>query len=279
MGDYVCEQLHLPIRPRESNGWERYLDNLKNSQGEIKIGLIAKYMSNEDTYKSVNEAVQAAAVSMRKLAKIVWIDSEKIETNGTKLLARLDGIIIPGGFGDRGSEGKILAAQYAREHNIPYLGLCLGMQIAVIEFARHILKWADANSGEFNPKSKHEVIHIMPEQRTCMDEENYGATMRLGAYPCILKKDSKSFTLYGKEKISERHRHRYEFNNQYREDFSKAGMLLAGASPNDHLIEVVELENHPYFVGVQYHPEFKSRPNKPHPLFLGFMKACIDLKK
>jgi CTP synthase len=279
IGDYVCEQLDLPKRPRESNGWERYLDNLNNSKGEIKIGLIAKYMSNEDTYKSVNEAVQAAAVSMRRLAKIVWIDAEKIETNGPSLLKNLDGIIIPGGFGDRGSEGKVIAARYARENKIPYLGLCLGMQIAVIEFARNVLNWSDANSGEFNPKSKHEVIHIMPEQRQCMDEQDYGATMRLGAYPCVLNKKSLSYKLYGKEEISERHRHRYEFNNDYREDFTKAGMVLAGTSPNKHLIEVVEIEDHPFYVGSQYHPEFKSRPNRPHPLFVGFIKACIDLKK
>jgi CTP synthase len=275
LGDYVCDQLSLPQRARKSNGWAQYLKNLQSAVGEVKIGLVAKYMSNEDTYKSVNEAIQSAAISNRVLAKIVWVDSEKIEKEGTKLLEGLDGIVIPGGFGDRGTEGKIIAAKYARENNLPYLGLCLGMQIAVIEFARNVLKLKDANSSEFDRNSKHDVIHIMPEQRKCMDEDDFGATMRLGAYPCSLKKQSKSHNLYGEAKISERHRHRYEFNNDYRDLVTKKGMLIAGTSPDNHLVEVIELPKHPFFIGVQFHPEFKSRPDKPHPLFKGFMDACL----
>jgi len=279
LGDYVCEKLNLPIRKRESNGWEKYLENLSHTSGEIKVGLVAKYMSNEDTYKSVNEAIQSAAIANLKMAKIVWIDAEKVEKQGTKILDGLDGIIIPGGFGNRGTEGKILACKYARENNIPYLGLCLGMQIAVIEFARNVLGLKDANSSEFSRESKNEVIHIMPEQRKCMDEDDFGATMRLGAYPCVLAKISKSHRFYGQDKISERHRHRYEFNNDYRDVFTKAGMMIVGTSPNNHLVEVVELPTHNYFIGVQFHPEFKSRPNRPHPLFDGFIKACLKVHK
>jgi CTP synthase len=275
LGEYICKELGLPQRPPKKNGWDQYLRNLAEVSGEIKIGLVAKYMSNEDTYKSVNEALQAAGVSFKKHIKIVWIDAEKIETQGTKILEDLDGIVVPGGFGNRGTEGKIAAARYAREHDVPYLGLCLGMQIAVIEFARNILGWNDATSGEFTAKSEHQVIHIMPEQRKNMNEENYGATMRLGAYPCILAKGSKSLGCYKKTENSERHRHRYEFNNDFRSDFEKAGMMIAGTSPDNHLVEIVEIPDHPFYVAVQFHPEFKSRPDKPHPLFLGFTESTI----
>lgn len=275
LGDYICKQLELPIRKPKTNGLEKYLNDLEKARGELHIGLVAKYMSNEDTYKSVNEAVQAASVNNGRLAKIVWINAEKIEKEGTKVLSDLDGIIVPGGFGNRGTEGKIMATQYARENNVPYLGLCLGMQIGVIEFARNVIGWKDANSGEFDTKTQHQVIHIMPEQRKCMDEANFGATMRLGAYPCVLDKDSKSFELYGEEKISERHRHRYEFNNDHREEFMAKGMIFAGLSPDHHLVEIVEIPNHKFYVGVQFHPEFKSRPGRPHPLFDGFVKAML----
>jgi CTP synthase len=274
-GAYLCEKLGLPDKNKKANGWEKYLKNLKEAKSELAIGLVAKYMTHEDTYKSVNEAIQAASVYNKKLAKIIWVDAEKIEKEGTKVLEGLDGIIVPGGFGNRGTEGKILAAKYAREKGLPYLGLCLGMQISVIEFARNVLGLADANSGEFSSDSTHEVIHIMPEQRKNMNEENYGATMRLGAYPCILNKNSSSHEYYGDSKISERHRHRYEFNNDFRSDFEKAGMIIAGTSPDNHLVEIVELKDHPFYIGVQFHPEFKSRPDRPHPLFLGFIKAAI----
>lgn len=275
LGDYICKKLNLPIRKPKTNGLEKYLRDLGNAKGELKIGLIAKYMSNEDTYKSVNEAIQAAAVNNGKLARLVWVDAEKIEKDGTKILAGLDGIIVPGGFGNRGTEGKIMAAQYARENNLPYLGLCLGMQIATIEYARNVIGWKDANSEEFAPDGTCNVIHIMPEQKAIMDKDNYGASMRLGAYPCVLDTESRSYTLYGDKKISERHRHRFEFNNDHREEFTKAGMIFAGLSPDHHLVEIVEIPNHKFYVGVQFHPEFKSRPGKPHPLFDGFVKSML----
>ena len=277
LADYICKQLELPIRKPQANGLEKYLNDLEGAKGEVRIGLVAKYMSNEDTYKSVNEAIQAASVNNGRFAKIIWIDAEKLEKEGTDLLKDLDGIVVPGGFGNRGTEGKILAARYARENDVPYLGLCLGMQIAVIEFARNIIGWEDANSGEFDTKTPHQVIHIMPEQRENMDMENYGASMRLGAYPCVLDKKSKSFNLYGTEKISERHRHRYEFNNDHREEFTGRGMLLAGLSPDHHLVEIIEIPEHKFYIGVQFHPEFKSRPGRPHPLFDGFIRATIGV--
>lgn len=275
LGAYICKMLELPTRKPQTNGLQKYLVDLERASGEVHIGLVAKYMSNEDTYKSVNEALQSAAVNNHKLAKIVWIDAEKIEKEGTKVLQNLDGIVVPGGFGNRGTEGKIMAAKYARENNVPYLGLCLGMQIATIEFARNVLGWQDANSEEFAPEGKCNVIHIMPEQKAIMDKDNYGATMRLGAYPCVLDITSKSLELYGEKKISERHRHRFEFNNDHREEFTGAGMLFAGLSPDHHLVEIVEISKHKFYVGVQFHPEFKSRPGRPHPLFNGFIKSMI----
>lgn len=275
LGDFISKKLGLKsIRPKK-NGWEKMQKNIAKSKGTITVGLIAKYLSNEDTYKSVSEALKSAFWSNQKNVKIVWIDSEEIEKKGTKMLENLCGIVIPGGFGNRGTEGKIMAAKYARENNIPYLGLCLGMQISVIEFARNVMAWPSATSGEFDQNSKKQVIHIMPEQRKNMADDNYGATMRLGAYPCVLDKKSRSYKLYGKDKISERHRHRYEFNNDYREEFTEAGMLLAGLSPDHHLVEIVEIPKHKYYVASQFHPEYKSRPDYPHPLFLGFAKACL----
>lgn len=276
LGDYICKKLNLPIRKSVPNGLEKYLGDLAKTDGEVRIGLIAKYMTNADTYKSVNEAVQAAAVANGKLAHLVWVDAEKIEKNGTKILSDLDGIIVPGGFGNRGTLGKVLAAQYARENNVPYLGLCLGMQIATIEFARNVLGWENADSEEFAPDGDCNVIHIMPEQKAIMDKDNYGASMRLGSFPCMLDKESKSFALYGEKKINERHRHRFEFNNDHREEFTKNGMLFAGLSPDHHLVEIVEIPSHKFYVGAQFHPEFKSRPGKPHPLFDGFIKAAIQ---
>lgn len=275
LGDYICEKLGLDKCTPKQNGWQKMLNNLANTDGELKVGLVAKYMSNEDTYKSVTEAIKSACIAKRKDAKIIWIDSEKIEKNGTKILEDLDGIVVPGGFGNRGVEGKIMAAAYARENNVPYLGLCLGMQIACIEFARNVIGWKDASSEEFTPDGEKNVIHIMPEQKVAMAAKNYGATMRLGAYPCVLDEASKSFELYGNKEISERHRHRFEFNNDHREEFVQNGLLFAGLSPDHHLVEIVEVPEHPFYVGVQFHPEFKSRPDTSHPLFDGFVKACL----
>jgi len=276
LGDYICKKLSLPVRKSVPNGLERYLNDLTKTSGELKIGLIAKYMSNADTYKSVNEAIQAATVANGKLAKLVWVDAEKIEKDGTSVLEELDGIVVPGGFGNRGTLGKVMAAQYSRENNVPYLGLCLGMQIATIEFARNVLHWENADSEEFAPEGKCNVIHIMPEQKAIMDGDNYGASMRLGSFPCVLDKESKSYKLYGEQKINERHRHRFEFNNDHREEFTGNGMIFAGLSPDHHLVEIVEIPTHKFYVGVQFHPEFKSRPGKPHPLFDGFIKATLQ---
>lgn len=279
LGDYICEKLGLPCVEPKTNSWQKMLENLSHLEGQVNIGLVAKYMSNEDTYKSVNEAIKAACTAEKKKANIIWIDAERIEKEGTGILAGLDGIVVPGGFGNRGVEGKILAAQYARENNIPYLGLCLGMQIACIEFARNVIGLKDANSEEFATDGKCNVIHIMSEQKVNMDEENYGASMRLGAYPCVLNESSKSFSLYKEKNISERHRHRFEFNNEHREVFTRNGLLFAGLSPDNHLVEIVEIPEHPFYVGVQFHPEFKSRPDKSHPLFDGFITACLKSKK
>lgn len=272
---YICDNLDLEYRERSNNGLSKYLNDLNKVKGEIKIGLVAKYMSNEDTYKSVNEAIQSAAVNNGVAVKIVWIDAEKIEKDGITTLEKLDGIVVPGGFGSRGTLGKIMAAKYARENNVPYLGLCLGMQIASIEFARNVLGIADADSEEFRPNGNNNVIHIMNEQRTALANDEYGASMRLGAYPCVLDKNSASYKLYRQEKISERHRHRFEFNNNYRDSFKKAGMIFAGLSPDQHLVEIIEIPSHKFYVGVQFHPEFQSRPGNPHPLFDGFVKAIL----
>jgi CTP synthase len=276
LADYICEKLELPKRKPEKTGLTTYLAQLVKAEDKIKVGLVAKYMTNEDTYKSVNEAIQSASVNNGICVDLVWVDAEKIEKNGTGALKGLDGIIVPGGFGNRGILGKVMAAQYARENNVPYLGLCLGMQIAAIEFARNVIGWKDANSAEFDPETPHQVIHIMPEQRKNMEDEHYGATMRLGAYPCVLDKHSKSYKLYGKTEISERHRHRFEFNNDHREEFVENGMVFAGLSPDHHLVEIVEIPEHKFYIGVQFHPEFKSRPGRPHPLFDGFVKAILN---
>ncbi len=276
LGEYIVEHLNLPKRKPVENGLAKYLADLEKAKKAVRVGLIAKYMANEDTYKSVNEAIQSASVNNGACAEIIWLDAEEIEKNGVKELAELDGIVVPGGFGNRGTLGKIMAAQYARENNVPYLGLCLGMQIATIEFARNVLGWKTADSEEFVPEGDCNVIHIMPEQKAIMDDDNYGASMRLGAYPCVLDKGSKSFELYGVEKISERHRHRFEFNNDHREEFTAAGLRFAGLSPNHHLVEIVEIPEHKFYIGVQFHPEFKSRPGRPHPLFDGFVKAILN---
>ncbi|NCC14068.1 MAG: CTP synthase, partial [Spirochaetia bacterium] len=232
------------------------------------------YIQLHDAYLSVMEALKHASWAQGAQVTIDWVDSELVtEQSREALLAKADGILVPGGFGDRGIEGKILAAQYAREHKIPYLGICLGMQIAVIEYARHVLGYADAHSSEFNPDSKHPVIALMPDQRGNIPK---GGTMRLGTYPCVVSAPSQMSEAYrGELLIAERHRHRYEFNNSFREALADAGLVISGTSPDGSLVEAVELADHPFFVGVQYHPEFKSRPNRPHPLFLRFIASAL----
>ena len=219
------------------------------------------------------ESLKHAGVANKAEVEIKWIDSELVTPdNVSELLGDVDGIIVPGGFGDRGIEGMITSINYARTQNVPYLGLCLGMQLTIVEFARNVLGYSDAHSSEFNPNSFHQVIHIMPNQH---DVTDLGGTLRLGSYPCVLAKDSKAYELYGEETIHERHRHRYEVNNDYRTFLTEHGMMLSGMSPDNRIVEMIELPDHPWFVGTQAHPELKSRPNRPHPLFKGFIEASL----
>lgn len=270
----VCRELGLVDRQPDLQDWEQMVYAIHNPNHCVKIGLVGKYIQLHDAYLSVTEALNHAGYACHTKVEIQWIDSETLtQENSEAILGQLDGILVPGGFGERGIEGMIEAARYAREHQIPYLGLCLGMQIAVIEFARHVVGWQDAHSGEFDGKCAHKVIDFMPDQS---EEVNKGGTLRLGSYPCIVKEHSLLSRLYGKKEIWERHRHRYEVNNQYRSDLEQEGLVLCGQSPDGRLVEAVELSAHPFFVGVQYHPEFKSRPNRPHPLFLGLVKATVQ---
>ena len=248
------------------------MDKIKSKKPSISVGVIAKYMANEDTYLSVFEALRSAGWSHNLDINIVWVDSEKLEAD-SNLLEGLDGILVPGGFGSRGVEGKVLAARYARLNGIPYLGLCLGMQVAVIDFAREVLGDESANSSEINPDAKNKVIYIMPNQIGV----DLGGSMRLGDHDAKIDKKSRSYLAYGKTKVSERHRHRYEFNNDYRELLQKAGLIIAATSPDGKLVEIVEHKNHPFFVASQFHPEYKSRPNRPHPLFKDFIGAIKHL--
>ncbi|MGM9619402.1 MAG: CTP synthase [Oscillospiraceae bacterium] len=268
----VCRKLGLDTPEPELGEWERLVEAIRNRSDTVRIGLVGKYVQLHDAYLSVAEALQHAGYALGRRVKIDWIDSERLTPeNCDGLLGGLDGILVPGGFGSRGVEGMILAAQYARERQIPYLGICLGMQVAVIEFARHRAGLSDADSGEFSPLCAHKVIDFMPGQS---DEIDKGGTLRLGSYPCVIRPGSTMAACYGEENIRERHRHRYEFNNDYRALLEQAGLCISGVSPDGRLVETVELTEHPFFVGVQFHPEFKSRPNRPHPLFYGFVKAA-----
>ena len=269
----VCRELGLDAGEPKLESWTEMVKKIKNRPYTVHIGLVGKYVGLHDAYLSVAEAMRHAGYFHNTHIKIHWIDSEKITAeNVEETLKDLDGIIVPGGFGDRGIEGMILSAKYARENSVPYFGICLGMQIAVIEYARNVLGIADANSGEFDEQCRHKVIDFMPGQTNDIDK---GGTLRLGAYPCVIAQGTTMEKCYGKTEISERHRHRYEFNNDYREKMKEAGLTLSGMSPDGTLVETVELTNEPFFVGVQYHPEFKSRPNKPHPLFKGFIGAAF----
>lgn len=256
--------------------WKEMVHALRHPKQEVKIALVGKYVELHDSYISVNEALKHGGIATRSKVDIHWIDSETLEAPDCDLnavLGDMDGILVPGGFGSRGIEGKIKAVHFARTNGVPYLGICLGMQVAIIEFARNVLGFADANSAEIDPATTHPIIDILPEQK---DVQEMGGTMRLGQYPCVLNPESKSFQLYQSSMIYERHRHRYEVNNDYRDDLAKNGMLLAGTSPDNHIVEMVELPDHPWFVAAQFHPEFKSRPNKPHPLFRGFVTAAAE---
>ncbi len=272
--DVVCRLLGIDAPGPDLSEWHALVQRIKSRKKSVTIGLVGKYVQLHDAYLSVVEALRHAGFELGTKVEITWIDSESIHAdNYEAVFSSVDGILVPGGFGNRGIEGKILAARYARTHHIPYFGICLGMQIAVIEYARNVLGYADANSSEFDEASEHKVIDFMPGQN---NEIEKGGTLRLGAYPCAIREGTVMARCYGKLLISERHRHRYELNNRYRKTLEDAGMIMSGLSPDGRLVETVELPENPFFVGVQYHPEFKSRPNRPHPLFVGFVQASLD---
>ena len=275
--DIVCRKLNIDAKRGDLGEWEELIKKINSRTKSVCIALVGKYVQLHDAYLSVAEALRHAGYEYGTKIDIDWIDSETItEDNYRDLLSSADGILIPGGFGNRGIEGKILAAKYARENKIPYLGICLGMQIAVIEYARNVLKLKDANSREFDELSRNKVIDFMPGQN---DEIDKGGTLRLGSYPCHIASGTFMDECYHSTIINERHRHRYEFNNEYRDELSKAGLIISGTSPDGRLVETVEIADSPFFVGVQFHPEFKSRPNRPHPLFLGLIRAALEHKE
>ena len=269
----VCRCLNLDkVEPRNEE-WQAMIDHIRQIEaGPVKVAIVGKYVALEDSYLSVAESLRHAGFANDVKVEIDFVDSEEINDNNAKeKLGKYDALLVPGGFGNRGIEGKIATIKYARENKVPFLGICLGMQMAVVEFARDVLGLEDANSEEFDENTKNPVIHIMDDQKNI---ENKGGTMRLGSYPCILKEGTKAFELYGKKEIAERHRHRYEYNNDYKEKMEAAGLICSGTSPDGRLVEIVELKEHPFFVAGQFHPEFKSRPNRPAPLFKGLIAAA-----
>lgn len=274
LADVVCKELNLANPTPDLSDWIDMVHSWKNPTRVVKVALVGKYTALHDAYISVVESLKHGAFSNGAQVEIKWVESETITPDTVaERLGDVTGIIVPGGFGDRGIDGMITAIKYARENKIPYLGLCLGMQLTIVEFARNVLGYADANSEEFDPSSNNQVIHILPSQNGITD---LGGTLRLGAYPCVLASDSLAAKVYGTDQISERHRHRYEVNNDYRDELVSHGMKLAGLSPDGHIVEMIEIPDHPWFIGTQAHPEFKSRPNKPHPLFKGFTKAAME---
>ncbi len=280
LSEHILEKLSLPVSPQDLTDWIKMVDTIHTATREVKIGIVGKYFGSgeftlADSYISVIEALRHAAEFHHVKASLLWIDAETLETGDLSSLEKVAGIIVPQGWGSRGALGKIRAIQYAREMKKPYLGLCYGMQMAVIEFARNVLGLKDAHSEEADPKSPHPVIHIMEEQKKYLHASQYGGTIRLGAWPCKLLEGSLAEKAYGEKEISERHRHRYEFNNAYREQFEKAGMIISGTSPDGNLVEIIELKDHPFFIGVQFHPEYQSRPLRAHPLFREFVKTII----
>ena len=269
----VCKHLKLKNIEPHNEEWDEMIANIRRvKDGEVTIGIVGKYVKLEDSYLSVTESLHHAGFANNVKVNVKYIDCETVtRENAKNILGELDGIIVPGGFGNRGIEGKINTIEYARVNNVPFLGICLGMQMAVVEFARNVLEITDANSAEFDEDCKNPVIHIMEEQKGI---DNKGGTMRLGKYPCKIKKDTLAYEMYKEENISERHRHRYEYNNDYKERLEKAGLICSGTSPDGKLVEIVEIKNHPYFIAGQFHPEFKSRPDRPSPLFVGLVKAA-----
>ena len=274
LDEVVCRKLGLITHQPDLREWDAMVRREKNAHKRVTIALVGKYTQLHDAYLSVVESLNHAGTANDAVVEIRWVDSEgPTAQNVAEQLAGCMGILVPGGFGDRGIEGMICACRYARENGVPYFGICLGMQMAVVEFARDVLEWTDANSSEFSETTQHPVIDLMPDQ---VHVTKKGGTMRLGKYPCVLAEGSRSRALYGAAEISERHRHRFEFNNDYRSQMEAAGLQLAGLSPDSRLVEIVELPNHPWFVGAQFHPEFKSRPDRPHPLFYGFVQAALE---
>lgn len=271
--EIVCRELALPLNEINIKEWEDMCMRAKQPSKKVKIGLVGKYIKLQDSYISVVESLKHAGVYNDAEVEIDWIEAEDITEDNMKILEGVDGILVPGGFGDRGIEGKILACKYARENNIPYFGICLGMQIAAIEYARNVLGYSDANSTEFDSNTKHAIIDFMPDQNDVLEK---GGTMRLGSYPCSIKPGTIMEKAYGSLNITERHRHRYEFNNIFRNEFEEKGIIFAGTSPDQRLVEAIEIPANKFFIGVQYHPEFKSRPNKAHPIFREFIKASIN---
>ncbi len=275
--DIVCRELGIEAPTPDLTDWRALVDKIHSAERTVTIGLVGKYVQLHDAYLSVAEALRHAGYAYHTNIEIQWIDSEGInEQTVESILSRCDGVIVPGGFGNRGIEGKILTAAYCRTHNLPYLGICLGMQVAVIDFARHVCGMEDANSGEFDELSKYKVIDFLPDQSHQIDK---GGTLRLGAYPCRIAEGTQMYRCYGTEEISERHRHRYEFNNLYRETLAEGGLVISGTSPDGNIVETVEIPQNDFYIGVQFHPEFKSRPNKPHPLFLGLIEAALTKKE
>lgn len=286
LGNRILKKFDLRPRKKNLKDWEKLVKVIKTAKKGVKIGIVGKYFETGsftlmDSYISVIEAIKHASWHYKRKPEISWLSAENYESGSRSLkeLKKYDGIIVPGGFGSRGIEGKIKAIEFCRKQKIPYLGLCLGMQLAVVEFARNICGLKGANSTEFNPKTKYPVIDVMLEQKALIREKKYGGTMRLGGYKCELKKGSRSWRAYGRTKyVSERHRHRYELNNEFREVLEAKGMVMAGINPERDLVEIIELKNHPFFIASQFHPEFKSRPLRPHPLFREFIKAAIKVR-
>ncbi|MGN8799286.1 CTP synthase [Candidatus Merdisoma sp. HCP28S3_D10] len=276
LAQVACECLHLPCPEPDLSDWTAMVDALRHPTSKVRIAIVGKYIQLHDAYISVVEALKHGGIASHSVVDLKWVDSELVnDANAAEYLSDVDGILVPGGFGDRGIEGKISAIRYARENNIPFLGLCLGMQMAIVEFARHVIGYDDAHSVELDPNTTHPMIHLMPDQDGI---EDIGGTLRLGSYPCILDKDTKAYELYGEETIHERHRHRYEVNNDYREVLRQSGMTLSGISPDGRIVEMIELKDHPFFLATQAHPELKSRPNRPHPLFRGFVAAALEYR-
>ncbi len=276
LAQVACECLHLDCPEPDLADWKKMVEDLRHPTDEVQIALVGKYVSLHDAYISVVEALKHGGITNHATVHIKWIDSETVtRENVDELLGDCNGVLVPGGFGSRGIEGKILAIQYARTHGVPFLGLCLGMQLTIVEYARNVIGYTDAHSVELDPNTTHPVIALMPDQNGV---EDIGGTLRLGAYPCVLDKDSRAYQLYGQENISERHRHRYEVNNDYRAVLTEHGLRLSGLSPDGRIVEMCELTEHPFFVATQGHPELKSRPNRPHPLFKGFVEAALENK-